>query len=112
MVRDRSFFWPWYNRTQGAIRWRHPAIDPADLQVRLLDWFKGSGTYGDYVRACLGADAKAYKGLQKPVLVLVADGDPLAEHAGRIVDALPNAHRHQLLKDPTVFAATIGAFLG
>ena len=111
MVRDRSFFWPWYRRTQDAIRWRDPAIDPAELQVRLLDWLKGRATYGDYVRACLGADPNAYKALQQPVLVCAADGDVLAQHADRIVDALPNALRQEWYDDPTVFAEAIATFL-
>jgi pimeloyl-ACP methyl ester carboxylesterase len=111
MVRDRSFFWPWYRRTQDAIRWRDPAIDPAELQVRLLDWLKGRATYGGYVRACLGADPNAYKALQQPVLVCAADGDVLAQHADRIVDALPNALRQEWHDDPTVFAEAIATFL-
>ena len=112
MLRDRSFFWPWYSRTQDAVRWRDPEIDPADLQVRLLDWLKGRATYGDYVRACLGANPKAYQALRQPVLVCAVDGDALAQHADRIVDALPNANRHEWQDNPSVFAAAIATFLG
>ena len=111
MVRDRSFFWPWYRRTQDAIRWRDPAIDPAELQVRLLDWLKGRATYGDYVRACLGADVAAYKALQQPVLVCAADGDALTQHADRIVNALPNAQRVESNDDPMPLATAIATFL-
>jgi pimeloyl-ACP methyl ester carboxylesterase len=111
MVRDRSFFWPWYQRTQDAIRWRDPAIDPTELQVRLLDWLKGRATYGDYVRACLGADAGAYKSVQQPVMVCAAERDVLASHADRVLAALPNAERHEADGDPTTLAAAIAAFL-
>ena len=111
MVRDRSFFWPWYRRTQDAIRWRDPEIDPTELQVRLLDWLKGRETYGDYVRACLGADAQAYKDLQQPVMVIATDGDALALHADRIADALPKAQRHESDDDLAALALAITTFL-
>lgn len=91
MLRDRAFFWPWYRRTQDAIRLRDPEIDPDALQLRLLDWLKGRATYGDYVRACLAVDASDFAEITQPVLVCAAGGDALEGHAARIVAALPNA---------------------
>ena len=83
-----------------------------DQQIgRLLDWLKGRATYGDYVRACLGADVAAYKALQQPVLVCAADGDALTQHADRIVNALPNAQRVESNDDPMPLATAIATFL-
>jgi len=105
MLRDRAFFWPWYRRTQEAIRWRDPDIEPAALQLRLLDWLKGRATYGDYVRACLSAEATDFAGVTQPVLVCDAGGDALAAHAERLAGILPQATR------ATGGAAAIAAFL-
>lgn len=91
MLRDRAFFWPWYRRTQDAIRWREPEVDPVALQVRLLDWLKGRATYGDYVSACLAIEPAVLAEVTQPVLVCDAGGDALGAHAARIVAALPDA---------------------
>jgi pimeloyl-ACP methyl ester carboxylesterase len=111
MLRDRAFFWPWYERTQAAIRHRDPAIDPAALQVRLLDWLKGRATYGDYVRACLGADAAQMTAVSQPVLVIASADDVLAEDADRLESSLTQVTRYGGEHDPAATVARIAGFL-
>ncbi len=112
MLRDRAFFWPWYQRTREAIRWADPEIDPARLQTQLLDWLKGRATYGDYVRACVGADAGSFGDVSQPVLVTVMAGDRLESHADRIAAVLPNIVRHEIAENGPPLAPALAEYLG
>lgn len=111
MLRDRAFFWPWYRRSREAIRRVEPQIDPARLQLRLIEWLKGRRTYGDYVRACLVAAPGDYGAVRQPVLVASVAGDRIEADARRYADALPNAARSEWTGGVAGMAATFAAFL-
>lgn len=84
MLRDAALFWPWYRAKADAVRAIEPDIEPVALQAKLLPWLKGRKTYGDFVRAALGADTdKLLAAARRPCLVFGTSGDVLMEHAQR-----------------------------
>lgn len=112
MLRDRAFFWPWYDRRREAIRWSDPEIDSVQLQQRLLDWLKAPATYGDYVRACLGMDPSIVGQVSQPVLIASVAEDLLDSHAERLAQALSQAVCKKVTGDGTLRQAAMADFLG
>ena len=90
ILRDAAMFWPWYRSSPDGVRDIEPEVEPIALQRRLLAWLKGRLTYGDYLRACLRADAEQLvAATQQPCLVIGTQGDLLEAHASRTASALP-----------------------
>ncbi len=112
MLRDRAFFWPWYDRRREAIRWSEPDIDPDRLQQRLLDWLKAPVTYGDYVRACLRIAPSTLGRVSQPVLIASLGGDLLDDHVDRLAAALSHVKCVKTTGEGASRAATMADFLG
>ena len=77
MFRDSEFKWPWYDRSQEAIRWVNPNLDGVRFYHRLVDTMKQLDHYGETVRAAFDVNAaNLIEDVQQPVLAFHRDRDP------------------------------------
>lgn len=83
-LRDRALFWPWYRRDRTGVRWVDPALDAAELQLRLIETLKNPQSHGDFARAALGWTGAAPASLRGHLLL--ADRDPASAHARLILE--------------------------
>ena len=109
-LRDRALFWPWYRRDRAAVRWLDPALDAAELQLRLVETLKNPSSQGDYALAALGWTGEAPAGLRGHMLV--SDKDPASAHARTVLEKAGLAVVPRQPADVAARAALIDRLLG
>ena len=112
MVRDRALYWPWYRRTRLAIRWREPDLAAADLQDRLVEFFKARHGYAAFCAAALWYDARAaLKNNEARTLLLATPGDVFDGFATAAADLSLDAERAATPANTADHAEAISDFL-
>lgn len=108
-LRDRALFWPWYKRDRDGIRWVEPAIDAAELQLRLVETLKNPASHGDFARAALAWTGGVPAGLRGHMQV--ADRDPSSAVARASLEAAGWTAQPLLPPDATAAAAQLARLL-
>jgi pimeloyl-ACP methyl ester carboxylesterase len=94
--RDQYVFWPWFetgreNRRDGGL----PA--PQVIHEWVLEVLKALGTYHLGYRAAFAYSVRARLPLvERPVMLIAAENDPLADHTRTAAGLLPGARFHPL----------------
>jgi pimeloyl-ACP methyl ester carboxylesterase len=78
-LRDSELWWPWFDRTHGAVRKVEPRIDPAALTIRVREVMKQPASYGPAWVANIGYRwQERLAGVAAPVLLMAAPQDVFA----------------------------------
>ena len=88
MVRDRTFYFPWYRRTRDGIIWHEPDVDPIAVHGRVVALLKA----GDMTKPGYEADL-AYpvhdklRAAKVPVHLCAPEGNPFAGQTEKVAEA-------------------------
>jgi pimeloyl-ACP methyl ester carboxylesterase len=91
-ARDQELWFPWFDRSQAAIRRTPPRIDPADLTIRVRESLKQPASYAAAWQAALAFTlADRLRALRLPIALMCADQDVFAPLFGAARAACPEA---------------------
>jgi pimeloyl-ACP methyl ester carboxylesterase len=89
MVRDRTFYYPWYRRTHEGIIWHEPDLDPDAVHGRVVALLKaGDMTAPGYAANITYPVRDRLKAVKVPVQLVTPDGNPFAGQTKGVAEAV------------------------
>ena len=113
MVRDMELYFPWYERTRGAILHRDVSLDPQVLDHRVQDLLKLGESWREVCSASLDYPTlERVARLRVPCLVADRAGNEATEDCSRrLAAAVARCTRLRLPDDPAGWMAAMAPFL-
>jgi pimeloyl-ACP methyl ester carboxylesterase len=108
VVRDQSLFWPWFRQKRNNIVHAETELDPARVQVRLLDLFRSHGMWRHAHQAVFAYPwKKKLAKTRESVLLASPMGDPLKSAAAQAASEMPHLLFMELPHEPRDWARAL-----
>jgi pimeloyl-ACP methyl ester carboxylesterase len=108
VVRDQSLFWPWFRQKRNNIVHAETELDPARVQVRLLDLFRSHGMWRHAHQAVFAYPwKKKLAKTRESVLLASPMGDPLKSAAVQAASEMPHLLFMELPHEPRDWARAL-----